>query len=124
MLKLWNLLRWRLRRKVANPSGLTPTGHAVLLTSFLREQREQTKGMIEIPEMVHRSDMTLEVRARVVDYGSACWQEEFRPRASCGDLVAITKMAGMLMTGLDGKTYRLVNDRDIFCALAKEFQNG
>jgi co-chaperonin GroES (HSP10) len=43
-----------------------------------------------------------------------------------GDRVLVTQFAGMMAKGpADGQMYRLVNDRDIFCAIThEESDNG
>lgn len=78
----------------------------------------------------------LEQRAIVVAVGPAAWKDEgywktllfglirrwvCPPRARVGEKVLVTKFAGYMTKGtLDGELYRLVNDRDIFCAITGE----
>ena len=80
----------------------------------------------------------VEQRAMIVEVGPLAWKEEhdgywtpflfgllrrwiLRPRAQAGDKVLVTKFAGFTTKGTaDGKRYRLVNDRDIFCAITAE----
>lgn len=60
-------------------------------------------------------------RARVIETGPSAWHDEPSPRAVAGDIVLVTKFAGFMAVGpKDGKPYRLVNDRDIFCAITHE----
>ena len=66
-----------------------------------------------------------EQRAVVVAVGPAAWEDESQPRAKPGDKVLITNFAGMLTKGTkDGKSYRLVNDRDIFCKIVEEAEEN
>lgn len=97
-----------------NQSGLRPLGRAVLVRMVeLEEFKTQT---ILIPEHVKKQSATMEQRAEVVEVGTEAWADEKVQRAAAGDKVYITKFAGFVAVGpKDGKLYRLVNDRDIFC---------
>ena len=103
-----------------NSSGLKPLGRAVLVEMY---EPERKQSMIAIPEMVKdRTDMVNQ-RAVVIDIGASAWSDEAGPRAQPGDKVLVTKFAGYMAIGpADGKRYRLVNDRDIFCAITEEAQ--
>lgn len=110
---------------LSNPSGLRPAGRAVLVLPYEPElDRARRESRLIIPETVRESTMMLENRAIVVAVGGAAWDDEREPRAKVGDLVLITKFAGFVSLGADGKIYRLVNDRDIFCVIEKEAANG
>jgi co-chaperonin GroES (HSP10) len=101
-----------------NKSGLRPLGVAVLVQEYTPERKG---SLIEIPENVKDRVAMVENRARVIDVGPAAWHDEPSPRAKPGDKVLITKFAGFMAKGpLDGKLYRLVNDRDIFCGIEDE----
>ena len=105
-----------------NESGLKPLGRAVLLQMY---EPEKKRGLIEIPEQVKESAAVMENRATVLAIGAACWLDEPEPRCIVGDQVIITKLAGYVARGpADGKLYRMVNDRDIFCKITKERDNG
>ena len=105
-----------------NTSGLKPLGRAVLCKPYTAEVK---KGLIEIPKGVaDRRDM-IDQRVRVVEVGPACWPDE-APRAVPGDLVLVATLSGFTDSGemtLDGESYRLVNDRDIFCGLVLKEAN-
>lgn len=97
-----------------NESGLKPLGHAVLVEYY---EPERHKGMIVVPDSVKERTNALEQRARVVDIGANAWVDE-PPRAARGDYVMISKMAGSAVTGpKDGKSYRMINDRDVFAQI-------
>lgn len=101
-----------------NESGLEPSGHAVLVIPY---EPEIKKSIIQMPEDVKERSMMVEQRAIVVAIGSEAWKDEARPRAAIGDKVFITRYAGSVARGTaDGKLYRLVNDRDIFCRITEE----
>lgn len=100
-----------------NKSGLKPLGVAVLVRTY---ELERPGAMIVIPESVQGKVAMVDNRAEVIEVGPAAWQDEPTPRAKVGDRVLITKFAGFMAKGVDGQLYRLVNDRDIFCAVTKE----
>lgn len=77
--------------------------------------------MIELPAAVESRMSMVDNRAVVLAIGPSAWHDEPFPRAAVGDRVLVTKFAGFMATGpADGQLYRLVNDRDIFCAITDE----
>jgi co-chaperonin GroES (HSP10) len=93
---------------IYNFSGLKPKGHCVLLLPY----EPQVKGSrLILPESVtQRADYGI-----VVDVGAACWCDEPEARAKVGDRVMVPYLSGRIVTGpKDGKSYRAVNDKDIF----------
>lgn len=102
-----------------NKSGLHPKGHALLTEPYEPEVKIWSDTLI-IPDQVRQSLQVLENRVRIVEVGDACWDDEKSPRAMPGDVVMVTKYAGFVATGADGKFYRLCNDREVFCRLDAE----
>lgn len=107
-----------------NESGLRPVGRAVLVQAY---EPERKKSMLVMPDSVQERTQMVETRAIVVAVGPAAWEDEKRwmffrrLRAKPGDKVLVSKYAGVLAKGTaDGKQYRLVNDRDVFCLIAEE----
>tara|TARA_R110000868_G_scaffold100928_1_gene277828 strand:+ start:775 stop:1092 length:318 start_codon:yes stop_codon:yes gene_type:complete len=101
-----------------NNSGLEPRGVAVLIQLY---EPERQGAKIVIPDMVQSRMSMADTRAIVIAIGPSAWNDEPSPRAKVGDKVLVTKFAGMTAVGPnDGAAYRLVNDRDIFCAIVKE----
>jgi co-chaperonin GroES (HSP10) len=101
-----------------NKSGLKPLGRAVLVQPY---EPEKKASLIELPETVKERTVMVEQRAVVIEAGPAAWEDESEPRAKPGDKVLITKYAGHMCEGTaDGKLYRLVNDRDVFCRIGVE----
>ena len=111
---------------MTNESGLRPQGRAVLVRMVELDEFKTTTIMI--PENVRKNSAVMEQRAEVIETGATAWEDEAlflfgfpvwkRPRAKVGDKVIVTKMAGYVASGpKDGKLYRLVNDRDIFCKI-------
>lgn len=101
-----------------NKSGLKPLGVAVLLKAY---EPERKGAQIVLPAEVQGRSSMVDNRALVVEVGPNAWHDEPTPRAAAGDRVLVTKFAGFLAKGpLDGEMYRIVNDRDIFCAITHE----
>ncbi len=101
-----------------NNSGLDPRGVAVLIRPYDVKPRG---GLIELPPEVAARQTMIENRAVVIAIGPSAWHDELGPRAKVGEKVIVTKFAGYMVKGpLDGVAYRLVNDRDIFCAIVGE----
>lgn len=76
---------------------------------------EKRESVIAIPEHVQANAAQLQTEVAVMAIGAEAWKDEAEPRAQVGDHVLVTKFAGFIVSGADGKIYRLVNDRDIFC---------
>jgi co-chaperonin GroES (HSP10) len=103
---------------MVNSSGLRPKGVAVLVEPY---EPEIKSSIIAIPETVKERTAMVENRAVVVEVGPGAWKDEDEPRAKAGDKVLISKFAGVMAIGTaDGKPYRLVNDRDIYCQIEVE----
>lgn len=101
-----------------NLSGLEPRGVAVLIKLY---EPERKGAQIVLPDSVQGRMSMVDNRAVVVAIGPSAWHDEPSPRAVVGEKVLVTKFAGFMAKGpLDGEVYRLVNDRDIFCAITDE----
>jgi|SRR5580704_1225661 co-chaperonin GroES (HSP10) len=103
---------------VVNESGLEPCGLAVLVRPY---ETEIKTTLIAIPDSVKDRMALFQDRAVVIEIGPWAWHDEPQPRAKVGDHVIIAKFAGVMVQGiLDGKPYRMINDRDLFCKVKKE----
>lgn len=101
-----------------NESGLKPLGRAVLVQPY---EPERKQSLIVLPDEVQGRQMMVEQRAVVIEVGANCWHDEPTPRAKPGDKVLVARFAGYMATGTkDGKSYRFINDRDIFAAIEGE----
>ena len=101
-----------------NKSGLEPRGVAVLIKTY---EPERKGAQIVIPDSVQGRMAMVDNRAVVVAIGPSAWHDEPTPRAKVGERVLVTKFAGFMAKGpSDDEMYRLVNDRDIFCAITHE----
>jgi co-chaperonin GroES (HSP10) len=98
-----------------NKSGLKPLGRAVLVEPY---EKELSRTTIAVPDTVRERTQMVETRAIVIEAGPAAWDDEPVPRAQPGDRVLISRFSGSMAKGTaDGKTYRLVNDTDIYCQI-------
>lgn len=97
-------------------SGLDPRGVAVLLRQY-EPPKKDGGSKIVLPDEVKKRAAMIDVKMEVVALGPNVWHDEPTPRAAVGEKVLVTSHAGFMVEGpRDGKQYRLVNDRDIFCA--------
>lgn len=103
-----------------NTSGLVPLGRAVLVEMI--ELEEMQASLIHIPAAVRNQSAAMEQRCRVVAVGAAAWEDEKEARAKPGDKVIITRLAGYVAAGKDKKTYRMINDRDVFCRIEGDWK--
>ncbi len=105
---------------MSNRSGLKPLGRAVLIEPY---EPELKSSIIAIPDSAQDRLQMVEQRAIVIEVGPNCWCDEPAPRAKPGDKVLVARFAGFMAKGTaDGKSYRFVNDRDIFAAIEVEEQ--
>lgn len=98
-----------------NETGLHPKGVAVLIEPY---EPEAKTSVIELPDQVKQRFAMIEARGIVLEVGPEAWKDEKVPRASPGDKVLVTKYAGYAaQSPKNGRLYRLVNDRDVFCGI-------
>ena len=102
------------------PHGLEPLGRALLVEPY--EPKARGGGVVIIPQSVLENERALDVRVRVVAVGPVCWPDE-PPRCKPGDIVLVAKMSGFVTKGEDGKSYRFVNDRDVFARITPRGAN-
>ncbi len=115
MSKTDKLVIGRVKAVPENPSGLDPRGVAVLVQPL---DVKPKGGKIVLPPDVSVRQTLLENKVVVIAIGPNAWHDEPSPRAEVGETVLVTKLAGFMVIGTkDGEHYRLVNDRDIFCAI-------
>lgn len=103
--------------EVKNTSGIRPLGRAVLVKPY-----DLKKTTLVIPDSARENAAALEMRAVVVEVGPVAWPDE-PPRAKAGDRVLIARYSGAAVrqdVTMDGESYRIINDRDIFAGIEKE----
>lgn len=103
-----------------NP-GMRATGFAMIVA--VAPVEEVTKGGIILAASTKDKEQLVEVRGRVVSMSPACFDFASFPQGSTpnvGDAVQFAKLAGVMTKGLDGREYRVVQDRDILAILDEE----
>lgn len=91
--------------------GVKPVGYRVLVWPIPTERT--TKGGIVIPDILANREDMAQVEAEVLAIGPDCWKDKSGPWCKVGDRVVIGKYSGLLLEGMDGRDYRIVNDIDI-----------
>lgn len=104
-----------------NP-GFDPVEYKVIVAPKVSEA--VTKGGIFLPDEVKDMEGVAEVWGRLVAVSPLAfnfdqWPEDGPPRPKPGDMVLYGKYAGSLITGDDGREYRIMHDKDI-CAVKRE----
>jgi co-chaperonin GroES (HSP10) len=49
----------------------------------------------------------------VIELGNTCYADQPEPWCKIGDRVSFGKYSGLIYTGIDGKTYRMISDLDV-----------
>lgn len=95
-----------------NESGITPVGHRVLV---LPEQIEETteSGIILHTASQREREALAQMYGLVVAMGDSCFADQKSQWCKVGDRVSFGKYSGLIYTGKDEKTYRVINDLDI-----------
>lgn len=107
--------------KNENTSGISPTEYKILVLPKIVEDR--SKGGIIIPDITKERDQFAQMEGKLVavsplafSYANECeWGAAEKPAP--GDRVLFAKYSGAVVTGADGKEYRLVNDKDVAAIL-------
>jgi chaperonin GroES len=103
-----------------HPSGILPTEFKVLIEPETVE--EKTKGGIILPDETKERDQFAQMKGTLVAvsplaFTYADWaSEDDKPKP--GDKVLFAKYAGAKVTGMDGREYRLANDKDVAAVLS------
>lgn len=105
---------------MTNNSGFIPIDLRVLVLPDPVEDR--SPGGIILPEQAKEKGKFETIKATLVAIGENAWEEAAGRSAAFrkplpGDRVIIAKYGGILLTGEDGKDYRLMNDVDVIARL-------
>lgn len=107
-----------------NTSGIYPCGNRVLILPD--EIEEVTEGGIIIAETIAEKHAMSQTTGQLVEIGPDAFIHEVTrgpdgttvsgytaPWAQSGDRICFAKYGGLMLSGKDGKEYRLMNDKDI-----------
>lgn len=106
-----------------NVSGIVPLEYRALV--YLDPVEEKTASGIIMPDVVREKEGAAATRATLMAVGGNCfedWRDARKPEP--GDAVLVSKYAGQLYKGLDGKEYRVCNDKDIAALLIGQGEQG
>ena len=104
--------------KNENLSGIAPTEYKVLISPKMT--MEKSKGGIILPDTTKERDQHAQMEGVIVATSPLAfsydnWKDGSPPKV--GDSVLFAKYSGALVTGKDGKDYRIVNDKDVAAVL-------
>jgi chaperonin GroES len=106
-----------------NTSGIQPLDLRVLVLPDPIE--EKTVGGIILPDQHKEREKFATMKATLIAVGVNAWEEaaarsQIFVKPVPGDRVLISKYGGVLISGDDGKEYRLMNDEDVTALLIGE----
>jgi co-chaperonin GroES (HSP10) len=94
----------------ANTSGLVPCEYKILIDPEEVEQKS-AGGIVLAPATTEKEKMA-QVRGTLVAVGGNAFEDWLPPVPGVGDKIWYAKYAGYVIKGIDGKEYRLANDKD------------
>jgi chaperonin GroES len=105
-----------------NESQIKPTEYKVLIAPIVVD--EKTKGGIILPDEHKDREQFAQMQGTLIAVSplaftyadDEAWGDAEKPKP--GDKVMFAKFAGAAVKGMDGKDYRLVNDKDIAAVIA------
>lgn len=95
--------------------GLRPVEYRVVIEPHTVEKK--TKGGLYMPDEVHERDSYAQQRGTLVAKSKYAFAEWSEGAPEIGDTVIFVKYAGPLTDGLDGKKYRILNDKDVLAVV-------
>lgn len=100
---------------IENTSGIHPRGWALLVKPL--EIEETTQGGIVIAQRTLDKEQAAQAQGVLIEKGSFAWNDEQEPRAEIGEMVVFSRYKGEVLTGNDGCTYRIINDKDVIAVI-------
>ena len=101
-----------------NQSGIIPKGHRILILP--NQVEEKTAGGIIVAT---KSDLDRQALGQmygvVIAKGNTCYADQPESWCEVGDRVSFGRYSGLIYTGVDEKTYRVISDLDVV-AIVKE----
>ena len=97
---------------LVNETGMIPVEYKCLVLPI--EVEEKSAGGIILAKETVEAEEVAQCKAKLIDVGGIAfsdWGNGRNPRV--GDTVLIAKYAGIVTEGMDGKTYRIIQDKDI-----------
>lgn len=98
-----------------NASGMLPVEYKILIEP--EEIEEVSKGGIVLAVKTTEREAMAQVKGKLVAVGGNAFEDWHGKVPEVGDSVYFAKYAGYIIKGVDGKEYRLANDKDISAVL-------
>lgn len=110
-------------RAILNTSGIQPLDLRVLVLPDPVE--EKTVGGIILPDQHKEREKYATIFGTLIAAGENAWEEAAArsdkfAKPQPGDRIVISKYGGVLLTGKDGREYRLMNDEDVIGRMVGE----
>lgn len=102
---------------IENTSGLEPVEYKVLVKP---DEVKEKIGSIYIPETAQEQKGLAEVKGTLIAVGGRAFEDFGEGKPQPGQRVLFAKYGGKVVSGADGKTYRLLTDKDITCKVLDE----
>jgi co-chaperonin GroES (HSP10) len=83
---------------------------------------EATAGGIIIAETIRDAHGQAQTTGTLVAVGEDAWKDFARKWAEIGEKVMYSKYGGLIIEGMDGKEYRLLNDEQITAVTHAKFR--
>jgi chaperonin GroES len=97
--------------------GILPAGHRLLVKPD-EEVESLGSGLIQIPESIKERYHLVQTKGKLIAVGPTAWEAFGTTQwAKVGDTVMFAKYAGLVVKGLDGKQYRILNDEDLIAVV-------
>lgn len=97
---------------MTNESGIHPKGHRILVLPNQIEEKSAGGIILGTSSQMGREALA-QMYGVVIEMGNTCFSDQPEPWCEVGDRVSFGKYSGLIYTGVDGKTYRVVNDLDV-----------
>lgn len=102
-----------------NTSGFEPLDLRVLV---LPDPITEKIGSIYVPDQHKEREKFAQQKATLIAAGENAWEEAASRSSNFtkpqpGDRILISKYGGVMLTGDDGKEYRVMNDEDVIARL-------
>ena len=101
-----------------NESGICPVEFKVLV--LLDKVEEKTDGGIYLPEQTREKEEWASQRGTLIAVGGNAFEDWKGAIPKPGDRVYAARYAGSNVDGKDGKTYQLMNDKELAAIITEE----
>ena len=101
-----------------NESGIQPVEYKVLV--LLDKVEEKTEGGIYFPDATRDREEWASQRGTLIAIGGNAFEDFKEPTPKPGDRIYAARYAGSNVDGKDGKTYQLMNDKELSAIIKEE----